>query len=86
MTDDGEGEQPSFPQTRFERYETARKLAETALEEYARGRQEEGDALAGRAVRIDRSAVEDVVRELEEDVEAAGSGLAGGARFRIRKH
>ena len=57
-----------------ERYERARGLAEEALAEYARGENAKGDRLAEQAVRTDRDAVADVVRELEEGARAAGEG------------
>jgi len=50
-----------------DRYERARDLAEQALEHYARGDQRKGDELAEQAVLLDRSAVEEVVQELDED-------------------
>ena len=50
-----------------ERHERARQLAEQALEEYAKGDKKRGDELAEEAARIDRSAVEEVVQELDED-------------------
>ncbi len=48
-------------------HEKARDLAEKALDEYAKGDQAEGDKLAEQAARIDRSAVEEVVQEIDED-------------------
>ena len=48
-------------------HERARELAEQALEEYAKGDKKKGDQLAEEAARIDRSAVEEVVQELDED-------------------
>ena len=50
-----------------ERYDRARDLAEEALSEYAKGDNARGDKLAEQAVKTDRDAVADVVRELEED-------------------
>ncbi|MBV8575989.1 MAG: hypothetical protein JOZ58_13265 [Acetobacteraceae bacterium] len=50
-----------------DRHERARELAEQALEEYAKGDKKKGDQLAEEAARIDRSAVEEVVQELDED-------------------
>jgi hypothetical protein len=52
-------------------YEQARSLAEDALDQYARGDKAKGDKLAEQAVKTNRAAVEDVVRELEE---GAGAG------------
>lgn len=48
----------------------ARKLAEDALAEYAKGDKAAGDRLAEQAVKVDRATVEDVVHELEEDAQA----------------
>jgi hypothetical protein len=50
-----------------DRHEQARLLAEQALEEYAKGDKKKGDELAEKAVKLDRSAVEEVVQELDED-------------------
>jgi hypothetical protein len=50
-----------------DRHEQARDLAEQALEEYAKGDKKKGDQLAEQAAKIDRSAVEEVVQELDED-------------------
>ena len=50
-----------------DRHERARELAERALEEYAKGDKKKGDQLAEEAARIDRSAVEELVQELDED-------------------
>ena len=52
-------------------YERARGLAEDALTEYARGDKTKGDKLAEQAVKTDRGAVEDVIRELEHDPPAS---------------
>lgn len=62
-----------------DRHEQARMLAEQALEEYAKGDKKRGDELAEEAVRLDRSAVEEVVQELDED---AGSNPDAVKRFR----
>lgn len=48
-------------------HEKARNLAEEALGAYAEGDQRKGDKLAEEAARIDRSAVEEVVQEIDED-------------------
>jgi hypothetical protein len=61
-----------MPDHKDTKYDRARELAEDALVEYAKGDQARGDKLAAQAVRTDRAAVEDVVRELEEDAENAG--------------
>lgn len=50
-----------------DKHERARTLAEDALAEYAKGDQAKGDKLADQAVRTDRTAVEEVVQELDED-------------------
>ena len=60
------------------RHEQARLLAEQALEEYAKGDKKRGDELAEQAVQLDRSAVEEVVQELDED---AGSNPDWGTRL-----
>lgn len=52
----------------------ARALAENAVAEYARGDKATGDRLATQAVKIDRSTVEELVRELEEDARMAVTG------------
>ncbi len=49
------------------KHEKARDLAEAALGEYAKGDDAKGDKLAEQAAKIDRSAVEEVVREIDED-------------------
>lgn len=54
------------------RRERARDLAEEALGEYAKGDRSRGDKLAEEAVKTDRAAVEEVVRELEEDARITG--------------
>jgi hypothetical protein len=53
-------------------YDRARDLAETALEEYAKGDKKKGDALADQAVQTDRRAVGDVVNEIDEDAQTTG--------------
>jgi hypothetical protein len=53
-------------------YDRARDLAETALEEYAKGDQKKGDKLADEAVQTDRRAVEDVVGDIDEDAQTTG--------------
>jgi len=55
-----------------ERYEVARDLTEAALEQYSLGNERFADRLVERAARIDRSAVEEVVQELEEDAAQRG--------------
>jgi gas vesicle protein len=56
-----------MPDQSKQSYERARDLAEGAVEAYARGNQAKGQELAEQAVKTDRGAVEDVVRELEQD-------------------
>jgi hypothetical protein len=50
-----------------DRHERARALAEQALEAYAKGDKKKGDQLAEEAAELDRSAVEEVVQDLDED-------------------
>lgn len=54
------------------KHERARDLTEQALELYAKGNAKAADQLVEQAKRIDRSAVEEVVRELEEDAAQRG--------------
>lgn len=56
-------------------HDKARDLAEQALEQYAKGDEKKGDKLAEEAVKTDRSAVEEVVAEIDED--AASDHSAG---------
>lgn len=49
------------------RHEQARKLAEGALEKYAAGHPGEADRMVEKAKKIDRTAVVELVEELEED-------------------
>ncbi len=49
------------------KHEKARDLAEKALDEYAKGDDAKGDKLAEQAAKLDRSAVEEVVEEIDED-------------------
>ncbi len=58
---------PDDPKLDQNSHEKARDLAEKALDEYAKGDQAKGDKLAEQAVQIDRSAVEEVVQDLDED-------------------
>ncbi|MBN8873559.1 MAG: hypothetical protein J0H67_12040 [Rhodospirillales bacterium] len=46
--------------------ETAREIAQDALDAYADGMEETGDKLARKAVEIDRDAVVEVVQEIDE--------------------
>lgn len=55
-----------------DKHERARELSEHALGEYAEGHAEAGDRLAEQALKTDRSAVEEVVADLEEDARTTG--------------
>ena len=48
-------------------HEKARSLAEAALEAFAKGEDKRGDDLAAQAAELDRSAVEEVVQDLDDD-------------------
>ena len=50
-----------------ERRERARALAEQALDLYAQHNRKEADRLAEEAARLDRGAVEELLREIDED-------------------
>ena len=50
-----------------DRHEKARELAEDALGELAKGREDKADGLIAEARELDESALEEVVRDLEED-------------------
>ncbi len=50
----------------------ARDLAEAALGEYAKGDDKKGDKLAQQAIKVDKHAVEELARDLEEDAEVTG--------------
>ena len=65
---------PENPKQEQDPHEKARDLAEQALDEYAKGDDAKGDKLAEQAVRIDRSAVEEVVQDIDE-----GAGSSPGA-------
>jgi hypothetical protein len=52
--------------TKAAKYERARGLAHDALTEYAKGDKTRGEQLAEQAVKTDRDAVEDLVREVEQ--------------------
>ena len=64
--------QDDTPKPGDARHETARTLAERALEHYAEGDKKTGDDLAGQAAAMDRSAVVEVIDELDEDAKPAG--------------
>ncbi len=70
------GEQEAAGKEAGDPHEKARELAEDALGAYAEGDKSKGDELAEHAARIDRSAVEEVVRDLDED--AASDHSADG--------
>lgn len=48
-------------------HDKARQLAEDALGAYAKGDRREGDRLAKEAKRLDRSAIVEVIDEIDED-------------------
>ena len=50
-----------------DRHEKARDLAEDALGELAKGREDEADRLIEEAEKLDKSALEEVVQDLDED-------------------
>lgn len=50
-----------------DRHEKARDLAEDALGELAKGREDKADRLIDEAKKLDKSALEEVVQDLEED-------------------
>jgi hypothetical protein len=50
-----------------DRHEKARALAEDALGELAKGREDKADRLIEEAKRLDDSAIAEVVEDLEED-------------------
>lgn len=50
-----------------DRHEKARDLAEDALGELAKGREDEADRLIEEAKKLDKSALEEVVQDLAED-------------------
>ena len=53
-------------------HDKARDLAEEALGAYAKGDEKKGNALAEQAKTIDRSAVVELVEELDEDAAVTG--------------
>lgn len=50
-----------------DRHEKARDLAEDALGELAKGREDKADRLIDEAKKLDKSALEEIVQDLEED-------------------
>ncbi|WP_343896794.1 hypothetical protein [Craurococcus roseus] len=50
-----------------DRHEKARDLAEDALGELAKGREDKADSFIAEAKELDESALEEVVRDLDED-------------------
>lgn len=67
----------STPPDDPKRHAQARQLAEDALGAYASGNPKRGDALAEKAAQKDRSAVVEVVEDLDED---AGSNPEAAKR------
>ncbi len=63
--------------THNDKYEHARDLAEQALEALDKGDEAQADALLAKAKKLDKSAVVELVQELEED---AGSDPAAAKR------
>lgn len=57
--------------SRDEAYELARGLAQDALTEFAKGDKIRAERLVEQAVKTDRRAVEDVIRELDEEARVA---------------
>ena len=57
-------------------HDKARELAEDALAAFAKGDEKKGEALAEQAKTIDRSAVVEVIEDVDED--AAVTGRAAG--------
>ncbi len=72
-TDEGRQGQPDA-----DRHEKARELAEDALGELAKGREDKADRLIEEAKKLDESALEEVVRDLDED---AGSDPDAAAKL-----
>ncbi len=59
---------PEQPQPEAKpRHDQARELAEKALDSYAAGDRKRGDELAEQAAQTDRSAVVEVIEEIDED-------------------
>jgi hypothetical protein len=50
-----------------DKHETARKVTEEALDAYVHGDREAGDELVDEAKRTDSSAVQEVLKDLDED-------------------
>ena len=50
-----------------DRHQKARDLAEDALGELAKGREDKADRLIDEAKKLDKSALEEIVQDLEED-------------------
>jgi len=50
-----------------ETHEQARDMAEEALEAFSKGKDKEGKTLVHKAAELDRSAVEELVEDLDED-------------------
>ena len=60
-----QGKDPARPDD--DRHEKARDLGEAALGKLAEGREAEADRLIERAKKLDASALEEIVEDLEED-------------------
>jgi hypothetical protein len=69
---DPQGETAMSDEKTGSEHDKARDLAEDALGAYAKGNEKKGDALAEKAKAIDRSAVVEVVKDLDEDAAATG--------------
>lgn len=54
-------------QKKDDQHETARQLTEDALGAYVKGDQQKGNQLVEKAKKTDGSAVEEVIRDLDED-------------------
>ncbi len=61
-----------------DRHEKAREMAEDALGELAKGREDKADRLIAEAKKLDESALEEVVEDLDED---AGSDPDAAAKL-----
>jgi F0F1-type ATP synthase membrane subunit b/b' len=60
------------PESAGNKHEQARDIAEEALEKLVQGKDSEADALIEKAKKIDRTGVEELLEDLEEDAEARG--------------
>ena len=57
-----------------DKHDEARRKAEDALGAYAEGDKAKGDRLAEQAQKIDRSAVEEVIADIDEDAASREGG------------